>query len=139
MNQSQAQIRKVAQNAFSLLQQGLATGKWNPFLDCLTDDFVFWFPVGKYRGRNEGKEKAGEFFQYVTQLYPLGLTLYLERITSNENTVVFELHDEGLIRGEVLYRNRAAISFDVRGNQICAYREYLGSDGKFSQDYNLLV
>lgn len=139
MNQNQEQTRKVAQNAFSLFQQGLATGKWTPFLDCLTDDFVFWFPVGKYRGRNEGKEKAAEFFQYVSRLYPLGLTLYLERITSNENTVVFELHDEGLIRGEVLYRNRAAISFDVRGNQICAYREYLGSDGKFSQDYNLMV
>ncbi len=139
MNQSQEQTRKVAQNAFSLFQQGLATGTWQPFLDCLTDDFVFWFPVGKYRGRNEGKEKATEFFQYVSQLYPQGLTVNLERTTSNETTVVFELHDEGLIRGEVLYRNRAAISFDVRGNKICAYREYLGSDGKFSQDYNLIV
>ena len=139
MNQTQAQTRQVAETAFSLWQQGLATGKWEPFLDCLTDDFVFWFPVGKYRGRNEGKEKAAEFFHYVSQIYPQGLTIHLERITSNENTVVFELNDEGLIRGAILYRNRAAISFDVRGEQICAYREYLGSDGKFSQDYNLMV
>ncbi len=139
MNQNQEQTRKVAEKAFSLFQQGLATGKWQPFLDCLTDDFVFWFPVGKYRGRNEGLEKAAEFFQYVSQLYPQGLTVNLERITSNDTTVVFELHDEGLIRGEVLYRNRAAISLDVRGNKICSYREYLGSDGKFSIDYNLMV
>lgn len=139
MNNNQEQTLKVAQNAFELFKQGLAIGKWQPFLDCLTDDFVFWFPIGKYRGRNQGKEKAAEFFKYVSQIYPQGLEVNVERITSNETTVVFELHDQGLIRGEVLYRNRVAISLDVRGNKICTYREYLGSDGKFSQDYNIIV
>lgn len=28
------------------------------------------------------------------------------------------------------YKNRIAISFDVRNDKICVYREYLGSDGK---------
>jgi hypothetical protein len=28
------------------------------------------------------------------------------------------------------YANRIAVSFDVRGNKICGYREYFGSDGK---------
>ena len=28
------------------------------------------------------------------------------------------------------YKNRVAISLDVRGDKVCAYREYLGSDGK---------
>ncbi len=38
MKQSLDETLKVAKNAFSLFQQGLATGKWPPFLDCLTDD-----------------------------------------------------------------------------------------------------
>ncbi|MDJ0661980.1 MAG: hypothetical protein QNJ42_21215 [Crocosphaera sp.] len=55
----------------------------------------------------------------------------------NEKTVIFEFRDEGLFRG-VPYKNRVAISkrsasrcaFDIRGDKICAYREYYGSDGK---------
>ena len=27
------------------------------------------------------------------------------------------------------YRNRVAIAFDFRGDQVCGYREYFGSDG----------
>lgn len=53
----------------------------------------------------------------------------LDRVTSNETTVVFEFRDEGLLFGEP-YKNRIAVSFDVRGDKICAYREYFGSDGK---------
>jgi ketosteroid isomerase-like protein len=120
---------KVAHQAFEHFQHGLATGEWNQFLDMLTEDFSFWFPMGKFHGLNEGKEKAKEFFQYVSQAYKSGLTVTLDRVTSNETTVVFEFRDEGLLFGE-LYKNRVAVSFDVRGDKICSYREYFGSDGK---------
>jgi ketosteroid isomerase-like protein len=53
-----------------------------------------------------------------------GLTLTLERVTSNETTVVFEFPSEGLLRGNP-YQNQIAVSFDVRGDKICAYREYM--------------
>jgi len=119
----------VAHQAFEHFQHGLATGEWNQFLDMLTEDFSFWFPMGKYHGLNQGKEKAKEFFQYVSQAYKSGLTVTLDRVTSNETTVVFEFRDEGLLFGE-LYKNRVAVSFDVRGDKICSYREYFGSDGK---------
>ena len=119
----------VAHQAFEHFQHGLATGEWNQFLDMLTEDFSFWFPMGKFHGLNEGKEKAKEFFQYVSQAYKSGLTVTLDRVTSNETTVVFEFRDEGLLFGE-LYKNRVAVSFDVRGDKICSYREYFGSDGK---------
>jgi ketosteroid isomerase-like protein len=95
----------------------------------LTDDFTFWFPIGKFHGLNVGKERAKEFFEYVVQAYREGLSVTLERVTSNETTVVFEFRDEGLMWGEP-YKNRVAVSFDVRGDKICSYREYLGSDGK---------
>ena len=119
----------VAHQAFEHFQHGLATGEWNQFLDMLTEDFSFWFPMGKFHGLNQGKEKAREFFQYVSQAYKSGLTVTLDRVTSNETTVVFEFRDEGLLFGE-LYKNRVAVSFDVRGDKICSYREYFGSDGK---------
>ncbi|ARV59120.1 ketosteroid isomerase [Nostocales cyanobacterium HT-58-2] len=120
---------KVAHKAFEHFQHGLATGEWNQFFDMLTEDFSFWFPMGKFHGLNEGKEKAREFFQYVSQAYKNGLFVTLDRVTSNETTVVFEFRDEGMLFGE-LYKNRVAVSFDVRGDKICGYREYFGSDGK---------
>jgi len=120
---------QVAHQAFEYFTHGLATGQWNQFMDILTEDFNFWFPVGKYHGLNVGKERALEFFEYVTQTFSPGLSFTLDRVTSNETTVVFEFRDEGLMRGEP-YKNRIAVSFDVRGDKICAYREYFGSDGK---------
>lgn len=120
---------EVAQQAFGNFKHGLATGDWNSFLDMLTDDFAFWFPVGPFHGLNIGKERAREFFEYVNEVFG-GITIAsIERITSSETTVVFEFRDEGKMRGEP-YKNRIAVSFDIRGDKICGYREYLGSDGK---------
>jgi ketosteroid isomerase-like protein len=121
---------KVAQKAFEHFTHGLASGEWNAFLDMLAEDFSFWFPMGKYHGLNVGKQRAQEFFQYVSEAFRPGLTLTsLDSVTSNETTVVFEFRDEGLLMGQP-YKNRVAVAFDVRGDQICGYREYFGSDGK---------
>jgi ketosteroid isomerase-like protein len=130
MAQQSDNTLKVAHQAFEHLQHGLATGEWNQLLDMLTEDFSFWFPVGKFHGLNVGKQKAKEFFEYVSQAYSSGLTVTsLDHVTSNETTVVFEFRDEGPLMGE-LYKNRIAVSFDVRGDKISGYREYFGSDGK---------
>ncbi|MEB3343457.1 nuclear transport factor 2 family protein [Okeania sp.] len=130
MIDTQTNTLAIGQAAFEKLTHGLATGEWEAFLEMLTDDFTFWFPVGKFHGLNEGKDRAREFFQYVSEAYSEGLSITsLDRITSNETTVVFEFRDEGPMWGKP-YKNRVAISFDVRGDKICAYREYLGSDGK---------
>lgn len=121
---------KIAHQAFENLQYGLATGEWNPWLDMLAEDFTFWFPVGPYHGLNVGKDKAKAFCQYVSEVFGQTIRLTsLERVTSNETTVVFEFRDEGMMRNEP-YKNRIAVSLDVRGNKICGYREYFGSDGK---------
>ncbi|HAC65932.1 MAG TPA: ketosteroid isomerase [Cyanothece sp. UBA12306] len=119
-------IVTLAKTAFKDFQQGLATGEWEPFLERLTDDFTFWFPVGSYQGENVGKAKAKEFFNYVSQTaFPQGLSVTINRITNSENTVVFELKSEGELFSHP-YINQVAISFDFRGDHICGYREYLG-------------
>ncbi|MFB2924062.1 nuclear transport factor 2 family protein [Aerosakkonema funiforme] len=130
MTQTKPNTIEVAQQAFKHLSHGLATGDWNQLVDMLTDDFTFWFPVGPFHGLNVGKDRVREFFQYVSESFSEGITITsVERITSNETTVVFEFRDEGKLRGEP-YKNRIAISLDIRGDKICAYREYFGSDGK---------
>jgi ketosteroid isomerase-like protein len=130
MPESSENTLKVAHRAFENLQHGLATGEWNSLLNMLTEDFTFWFPVGPYHGLNVGKEKAEAFFQYVSEVFGQTIRLTsLERVTSSETTVVFEFCDEGMMRNEP-YKNRIAVSLDVRGDKICGYREYFGSDGK---------
>ncbi len=119
----------TGKQAFESFSQGLATQQWDAFLDMLTDDFSFWFPAGPFQGSNIGKAKAREFCQYVAACFPDGLSITLDGVTSNETTVVFELRSEGKFRGEI-YKNRVAVFFDVRGDKICSYREYFGSDGK---------
>jgi ketosteroid isomerase-like protein len=129
MTQESPDTLAVAQQAFDYFRHGLATGEWQAFLDMLTEDFTFWFPVGRFHGLNEGKEQAIAFFQYVSESFQGGLSLTLDRVTSNDTTVVFEFRDQGYLLGEP-YKNRIAVSFDIRGNQVCGYREYFGSDGK---------
>lgn len=129
MRQDSENTLKVAQQAFEHFTHGLATGEWQAFLDMLTEDFTLWFPVGKFHGLNVGKERAREFFEYVSESFQGGLTLTLDRFTSNDTTVVFEFRDEGSLF-EQPYKNRLAVSWDIRGDKICAYREYFGSDGK---------
>lgn len=115
----------IAQTAFDYFSQGLASGQWQDFLEMLTEDFTFSFPVEPFEGNNVGKEKAEIFFTYVSQqVFTTGLSLTVERITSNDTTVVFEVESQGLMFGKP-YNNHAAISFDVRGHLICGYREYL--------------
>jgi ketosteroid isomerase-like protein len=120
-----SKILNTARQGFEYFSQGLATGSWDDFLSMLTDDFMFSFPVEPFKSNNVGKENATHFFNYVSQkIFTEGLFLTVERITSNENTVVFEVQSSGLMFGYP-YQNQAAISFDIRGDRICRYREYL--------------
>jgi ketosteroid isomerase-like protein len=119
------QTVEIAQQAFEHFRHGLATGEWEKFIEMLSDDFTFSFPAGPYQGLNEGKERMAEFLRYVSEkVFSQGLLFTLERMTYNETTVVFEGKSEGLMFGKA-YQNQVAISFDVRGEQISSYREYL--------------
>lgn len=120
--------------AFEEFRRGLKTGDWRGFTDLLTDDFTFYFPQGKWRGEHRGKEKALEFFPYVTSVFPGGITVVsIDRVHVSGETAMFEFKDEGtmVLPGAPprAYRNRVAIALDFRGDQVCGYREYFGSDG----------
>ncbi len=121
--------KAVAEEAFAEFRAGLATGEWAPFLDRLSDDFTFHFPVGQYQGLNEGKDRAAEFFAFVSQVYSDGLFIdEVLGVTADGTRVVFEFSDHGLMFGKP-YANKVAISLDVCGQKICGYREYFGLVG----------
>lgn len=116
----------VAQQGFDRLQQGLVTGQWEPFLEMVMEDCTFSFPAGSYKGVNQGKTTLAKFLNYASEcVFKKSLTLTLQRITYNETTVVFEVVSEGEMWDKP-YQNQAAIVFDIQGDRICSYREYLG-------------
>jgi ketosteroid isomerase-like protein/uncharacterized protein (DUF1330 family) len=121
--------KAVAEEAFVDFRGGLETGEWGPFLDRLTDDFTFHFPLGKYQGLNEGKDTAAEFFAFVSSVYPDGLFIdEVLGVTAEGTRVIFEFRDHGMMFGKP-YNNQVAISLDVCGEKICGYREYFGLVG----------
>ncbi len=116
-------VLEDGKRAFERFAKGLRTGDWEPFLEILTDDFTFTFPAGAFQGVNVGKERAREFFLYVSSLFEGGLETEVQRITYSGSTVVFELNSQGSLRGQP-YKNQVAVSFDLQGDRVCAYREY---------------
>ena len=114
----------IANLAFEAWKTGLATGGWEAFLNLLTEDFSFSFPVGKYQGIHQGKDSAKEFFEYVSKIYSEGLQVDLKRTLQADQTVIFEIESSGQMLGQA-YHNQASVFFEVRGKKICNYREYL--------------
>lgn len=115
----------TARRAWEALAKGHKSGDFSMFLEMLTDDYTFYMPVGEFRGRNVGRECAAELYKQISAAKPELTFAEPLRICIGGNTVVFEFEDAGNLAGAP-YRNRIAASFDVRGEQVCGYREYFG-------------
>ena len=125
-----AKTLAVGMKGYENFIKGVQTGEWQSFFEMLTDDYTIYFPQGKFQGEQKGKEKAMEFFRYVSDTFKGGFKVVeVLRVTASETTVIFELRDEAILRGNP-YKNRVSLSWDVRGDKLSAYREYFGSDGK---------
>jgi ketosteroid isomerase-like protein len=117
---------ETARHALSLLAAIHRGGSVEAYLDLLTEDFVFYMPVGPFKGRNVGRERASECYRQIVASRPDITYDEPYRITASGDTVVFEFEDGGTLFGGYPYHNRIAASFDVRGSKISAYREYFG-------------
>lgn len=119
---------KIAQQAFTAFAEGWMTSNFQTFLEMLTDEFTFWYPYGKYRGKFIGREgkaqmiaKCRDHSEAVDQL----TFSSPHHITSSDTTVMFEFECEGIIGGES-YHRRLAIALDVSNDKISGFREYFG-------------
>jgi len=120
-----AQALRIARRAFDAFRRGHATADWSTFLALLTDDVVVWLPGGPFGGRNDGRARAEAFVRSLSADPGTAMTFgdpY--RTTTAGSTVSFELEDAGRLGGQPV-RNRIVMSFDVRGDRVCALREYL--------------
>lgn len=125
-----AHTLRVGTHALTLFVEALATGQWEAFFALLAEDFTLYFPHGKFHGLNTGKARGEAFFRYVTETFVGGLTITeILRVAASETTFIFEFRNEGQLRGQP-YKNRVTISWDIRGEQLVAAREYFGSDGQ---------
>lgn len=115
----------VARRAFEAFRAGLLGGDLSAYYDLLTDDYTFWFPSGNYKGENKGKANAMQFYSFVLSVLKFS-KIELERVYSDGGSwFMFEFQDEGTLR-DAPYQNRVVIGLQVRGQQICGYREYFG-------------
>ena len=124
MNQPSHQI---LENAYKEFLNGWATGDWQSFFNLLSDDLIFQYPAGVYKGRHlvpEGKPKmiawahshseAGDRIQITPTL----------KVFQND-WGVFCATSIGKYNGEP-YDGNEAYFLRVQGNQIIEYREYIG-------------
>lgn len=118
-------ITRTALNAWRHLADAHREGDFSGYLAMITDDYVFSMPLGEFRGRNVGRERAAECYRQIAASEPKLKFHEPLRVTRQGDTVVIEFEDEGTIKGQP-YHNRIASSFDVRGERICGYREYFG-------------
>ncbi|HIK03505.1 MAG TPA: nuclear transport factor 2 family protein [Trichormus sp. M33_DOE_039] len=119
---------KTARQAFDYLAQGWATGNFQPFIEMLTEDVVFWLPVGKQRDTDFTYEDKQQLITRLKTRTVTGDRLLFsppDRITSNATTVTLEFATQGTIRQQP-FQGRNIISFDITGEKISGIREYFG-------------
>jgi ketosteroid isomerase-like protein len=119
---------KIAKQVFAAFTEGWMNGNFQPFLEMLTDEFTFWYPYGKYRGKFSGQEGKAQVTAKFHDHSEAGDRLRFtspHHITSSDTTVMFEFECEGVIDGED-YRGRIAIALDIDNDKISGFREYFG-------------
>jgi ketosteroid isomerase-like protein len=122
------QVPRTAQAAYDAFARGWATGDFEPYLAMLTEDFEFSYPLGEHRGRFTGAEGRAHMVDKVRGHSSRGERLTLHpptRVAVTDNTVFFEFDSEGRF-GDYVYRGHNVIAFDVKGERISAFREFLG-------------
>jgi ketosteroid isomerase-like protein len=119
---------QTAKQAFDYLAQGWATGNFQPFIDMLADEVMFWLPVGKQREKSSEYEDKQQILARLQARTQRGDRLQFsspDQITSNETTVTLEFETQGTIRKQP-FKGRNAVSFDIKGDKIAGVREYFG-------------
>lgn len=118
---------KTSENACQKFLDGWATGNWQPFLDSLSENLIFQYPAGKYRGKHlapKGKQamvawanahkEQGDRIQITPSL-----TIF------QDDWMIFTDESVGTYNGEA-YEGNEAYFLRVQDGQIVEYREYIG-------------
>jgi ketosteroid isomerase-like protein len=119
-------VRSTALRAWQCLAEGHRNGNFQSYLEMLTEDYVFFMPLGEFQGRNVGRDRAARCYKTIAGAKPQLTFLEPSLVLVQNNLAIIEWEDEGTLM-DLPYRNRIVGMFEVRGEQICSYREYLGN------------
>ena len=125
---------QVLNAAYEQFLNGWATGEWQSFLDLLSDDLIFQYPAGTYKGRHlapVGKQKMIDWARFHSDRG--------DRIQIIPSLRIFQ-GDWGLFTADSIgtynsesYEGNEAYLLRVQGDHIVEYREYIGDiDGWLS-------
>ena len=120
-------LKKTAELAYQRFRAGWATGNWEPFIEMLTDDFIFQFPAGPFKGRHQPPEGKRLMTEWARSYAKTG-----DRIIIQPNIKLFT-DDWGIfcenssgVEGGLPYKGTEAIFIRVRGDKVIEYREFIG-------------
>ncbi len=119
---------EVAHAAFNAVQKGAGFGRWDDFVDLLTEDVRIMIPVpageeNPPEGLLVGKEIARQMFSTHHEELVDGVRLEGKRVFANGPQVVIEARVEGSLGGEEV-ANHFVFVFEVAGEKIAAMYEY---------------
>ncbi|HEY9643584.1 MAG TPA: nuclear transport factor 2 family protein [Coleofasciculaceae cyanobacterium] len=83
-------IRSTALRAWQYLAEGHRNGNFQSYLDMLTEDYVFYMPLGEFRGRNVGRDRAAQCYEAIAKVKPRLVFLEPSLILVHSSTVVIE-------------------------------------------------
>ncbi|MEL6385679.1 MAG: nuclear transport factor 2 family protein [Cyanobacteria bacterium J06626_18] len=121
----------AALKAYNLFAQGWTTGDFNPYIELLADEMIFWFPMGRHRGKYEGAEGRQQMIAKCRDHEAAGDRLNFSEphyVLTDGNSVMFEFESEGLYGGKP-YKGHNAIAFTIQGGKVSGFREYFGDLG----------
>lgn len=117
-------VEQVARKAFEAYRQSAKTGDWSHFFSYFTEDFTYRVPIpGEYNGQ-QNRERTQQFFESMGQQLKLE-TVEPIIVATSGNTAIVEYDEAGTFAGKP-FQNHVVVAYEVRGEKICAAREYLG-------------
>lgn len=119
--------REILEYAYQKFLDGWATGNWQPFLDLLSDDLIFQYPAGVYKGRHLASEGKPAMVAWANAHKEAGDRIQITPSLSvfQDDWGIFTANSIGTYNGEP-YDGNEAYFLRVQGHQIVEYREYIG-------------
>ena len=128
------QSQEIPDQAYQQFVQGWATGNWQPFLDLLSDDLIFQYPAGAYKGRHlapAGKQKMIDWAHFYSERGDR-IHIHTNFQMINGEWALFCANSVGKYNGED-YEGNEAYLLRMRDNQVIEFCEYIGDiDGWLS-------
>jgi len=127
MQNLNTQSQQALEYAYQKFLDGWKTRNWQPFFDLLSDDLIFQYPAGPFKGRHltpEGKHKLMDWARYHSESGDCIQAEPTQKIFSNDWGIFCE-NSTGLYNGK-RYDGNEVIFLRIFEGKIVEYREYIG-------------